>query len=131
MNAICIKVDNLRKLGYTDLRHWMNNPNNLYTGRHGRIFITDKRTGVKDIYHYPSSKWGNPYSLKNYTLQQALQMYVLHLLKSGLIYELDELEGKTLGCFCDKQKTSDGHPLCHAQVLVDLLHKCKHLIPKR
>ena len=44
--AVCIKVDNLRKMGYTDLEQWLLDPNNLYTGRRGRIFITD--TDTKD-----------------------------------------------------------------------------------
>lgn len=130
-NVVCIKVSDLRKLGYTDLEHWMQDPNNLYTGRRGRIFITDpnkpKEPGVNPrIFNYPASKWKNPYKVgpKDYTLNTSLILYVLYLFKTGLIYEIDELEGKNLGCFCEK-------PPCHAKVLVDLLGKCKHLIPPR
>ena len=35
---ICIKADNLRKLGFSgDLEAWMNDPNNQYVGRKGKI----------------------------------------------------------------------------------------------
>ena len=68
----CIKVKELRKIGCPSLREWLANPNNLYVGRHGRIFITD------------------PITIK-------------------------ELEGKTLGCFCDQKGE------CHGKVLVRLL----------
>ena len=46
----CIKVSNLRKEGYSNLRDWLKYENNIYVGRHGRIFID------KVIFHYPASK---------------------------------------------------------------------------
>jgi hypothetical protein len=120
--AICIKVSNLRKEGYSDLREWMQDPNNIYVGRHGRIFIN------KIIFHYPASKWQNPFKLKDYSVNDALSLYTLHILNSDLIYDLEELRGKNLGCFCDHQKDKYGVPTCHAQVLVDLLEKCFPLV---
>ena len=36
--AICIKVSNLRKNKYNNLRQWIENKNNIYVGRYGRIF---------------------------------------------------------------------------------------------
>tara|TARA_B100000902_G_scaffold397342_1_gene460807 strand:- start:1086 stop:1478 length:393 start_codon:yes stop_codon:yes gene_type:complete len=120
--ATCIKVANLRKQGYDNLREWLKNSNNVYVGRHGRIFID------KIIFHYPASKWQNPYKLKEYTLKDSLSLYVLYLFDSGLIYQLKELKGKTLGCFCDHQKDKNGVPTCHAQVLADLIEKCSHII---
>jgi hypothetical protein len=124
-SAVCIKVSNLRKIGYSDLRSWINKENNIYTGRAGRIWITTD--GEKEIYHYPSSKWKNPFTLKDYELKKSLQLYVIHLFNSGLIYDINELRRKNLGCFCKKQK--DGEmPICHAQVLSDLLGKCYKFI---
>ena len=37
------------------------------------------------------SKWINPFD--------SLEKYVIYLFKSGLIYEINELNGKTIGCF--------------------------------
>ena len=126
--AVCIKVDNLRKMGYKDLEQWLLDQNNLYTGRRGRIFITDTETKDKRYFAYAGSKWHNPYTLKDYTLGKSLQLYTIHLFTSGLILEIDELRGKNLGCFCVHQHSDSGSPTCHAQVLVDLVNRCNHII---
>jgi hypothetical protein len=127
-SVVCLKVDNLRKTGYPDLEKWLEDPSNVYTGRHGRIFIHDGND--KKVFHYPASRWQNPFTLKNYDLKKSLQLYVIHLFQTGIIYDIDELRGKTLGCFCEQQKNANGDPLCHAQVLADLLSRCYTLIGK-
>lgn len=103
----CIKVKELRKIGCSSLREWLANPNNLYVGRHGRIFITDPITKEKEIFHYPKSKWHNPYKVGTksgqYSLSDSLRLYKEYLFDSGLIKDIKELEGKTLGCFCDQK----------------------------
>lgn len=38
-----VRVCNLRKLGYQDLKAWMNDPNNVYIGRKGIVFIDGER----------------------------------------------------------------------------------------
>jgi len=125
--VVCVKVDNLRLNGYKDLEQWMSNPNNIYVGRRGRIFIhTDNG---KRIFHYPGNKWQNPYNLKNYSVRESLILYVNHLFESKLIYDIDELRGKNLGCFCKNHK-ENGIPICHAQVLSDLLNNCYHILEK-
>lgn len=124
----CLKVGNLRTQGYDNLREWMSNPNNVYTGRRGRIFIT--KNGQREIFHYTHSKWQNPFKLKDYNVNESLKLYVLHLFKSGLIYDIEELRGKNLGCYCEKHYDNDGTPVCHAQVLADLLGKCYKLVEK-
>ena len=126
-NVVCIKVNNLRKIGYENLEEWLANPDNIYTGRSGRIFITEN--GIARYFAYNGSKWQNPYSLKHYSNQESLILYVYHLLKSNLIYDIDELRGKNLGCFCSKHK-QNGIPTCHAQVLAELLDKCYELVKK-
>jgi hypothetical protein len=113
--SICVKVKNLRKLKYANIEDWESNPENLYVGRHMRIFIDKVR-----VFHVKGSKWGNPFSLKNYSLQECLKKYHDHLVHSGLISDLEELKGKTLGCWCDQQKCGDTI-YCHAQLLVELL----------
>ena len=112
----CIKVKELRKIGYPNLKVWMKNPNNLYVGRHGRIFITDSITNEKKIFHYSKSKWHNPYKVGKkegqYTLDDSLKLYNVYLFNSGLIKDINELEGKILGCFCDPEN------MCHSKLLL-------------
>ena len=106
----CIKVKELRKKyqnNNIDLKKWLAMENNLYTGRHGRIFIN------KEIFHYPGSKWANPYKISDYSLSESLQLYEQHI-RDNLMADLSELTGKVLGCFCDQSNP------CHTQVLVKL-----------
>lgn len=57
----CIKVAELRKKygPDIDLKKWMAQPNNLYCGRAGRIFIYHGKE--KERFAYPASIWANPY----------------------------------------------------------------------
>ncbi len=130
INTVCLKVGSLRKT-YSDenisLKKWMKDPDNLYVGRPGRIFITypdiDPATGKKrkEIFHYKGSKWQNPYKVGKkkgeYTLDQSLKLYREHVIKKGLVDQLRELEGKTLGCFCDQSGD------CHAKTLVSMYNE--------
>ena len=92
MNATkqCIKVSELRKIGYSDLEEWIGDEDNLYVGRRGRIFIHND--GNKRIFHYRDSKWCNPFSLKKHSLEESLEKYIAHLHRSGLSKEMDELK---------------------------------------
>lgn len=123
--AICIKVSNLRKNKYRNLREWIENKNNVYVGRHGRIFIDGK------IFHYKQSKWHNPYKVNKdkSNINEVLSKYLNYLFESKLIFEIEELRGKTLGCFCEHQYKNDKIN-CHAQLLVDILEKCNHILKK-
>ncbi len=82
-----------------------------------------------DIYIGRGSKWGCPYTIikDRPTLateiveskEEALSKYKEYVLNSPeLMDSLDELEGKTLGCFCKPEK-------CHGDVLLELLSKKK------
>lgn len=125
----CLKVGSIRSKGYDNLREWMEtDPDNVYTGRRGRIFIA--KNGEKEIFNYEGSKWENPYPLKQYELKDSLRLYVIHLFNSGLIYEIDELRGKNLGCYCETQRDKKGDPICHAQILADLLDRCYETVEK-
>ena len=115
--AVCVKVANLRKIGYFSIREWIADPKNLYVGRRGRVWITEKN-GDKTIYHYPQSKWHNPFKVsKDMPLEKSIRKYREHIMASGLIDQIRELDGLNLGCFC----TQD-HP-CHAQILAELVNK--------
>lgn len=51
----------------------------------------------------------------------SLLLYVKHLFRSDLIYDINELKGKNLGCFCHSPREEWSKPKCNNQVLVDLL----------
>ena len=72
--AVSVKVAELRSSGYADLEAWLQDSQNLYVGRRGRIFIhTD---GRKRIFHYAGSKWHNPYAVgKSLSRQEACSKY--------------------------------------------------------
>lgn len=81
------------------------------------------------------SKWANPYGLgKNMknsvlpefrkfvqnvlpdSLEEVLSLYREYILDTGLIGDIHELEGKTLGCWCKPKP-------CHGDILVELLNR--------
>ena len=67
-----------------------------------------------------TSKWANPFTIKKEgSAAAAVAKYREYLLsKPALLKDLDELHGKTLGCWCAPQ-------VCHGDVLLSLL-KEKH-----
>jgi hypothetical protein len=72
-----------------------------------------------DVFIGRGSKWGNPFPIrKDRTRKQAVDMYEKWIkLKPELMESLHELEGKVLGCWCDKEE------LCHGDVLIKLTRK--------
>lgn len=112
---VCVKVSNLRKIGYFSLREWMNDEENKYIGRQGRIWITEK-DGTKSIYHYSNSKWRNPFKVtKTLSAKQSIEKYGKYLQETGLDNQVMELEGYNLGCFCKDNND------CHADYLIKLI----------
>lgn len=103
-SRVCVKVSNLRKIGYDSLKDWMNDE---------KIFITTN--DGKKIFHYSGSEFGNPYKVSNsQTLDQILDLYRIHIQNNA---NLPKLVGKNLGCFCNLEDR------CHVDVLIDLLNK--------
>jgi hypothetical protein len=69
------------------------------------------------------SKWHNPFVLKRESDRPAiLEQYREYVISSGLINDIDELEGLVLGCYCRPKR-------CHGNVLQDLYAE-KHAIFK-
>ena len=67
-----------------------------------------------DVFIGRPSKWSNPYRVgRDGTRQQVIERYRTYLYESGLIADIGELRGKTLGCWC-KPKA------CHGDVLAEL-----------
>lgn len=69
-----------------------------------------------DVYIGRPSKWGNPFTIgKDGTREEVIAKYEQYLIDSGLINDIDELQDKTLGCWCSPKA-------CHGDVLI------KHLL---
>ncbi|PJZ19816.1 hypothetical protein CEW46_21235 [Bacillus cereus] len=85
--------------------------------------VVNKYKEPYDIYIGRGSKWGNPFShldgtkaqFKVGSREEAVRAFKNWILtQPHLLNDLEELEGKTLGCFCKPQ-------LCHGDVLVKLV----------
>ena len=64
-----------------------------------------------------SSKWANPFPVKTHGLSNSLTLYKEYITKrideDPITYDLNELRGKRLGCWCDNR--------CHGDILVELI----------
>merc|ERR1712224_275438 len=113
MEVINIKTQNLRNLGYNNLSDWLSNPNHFYIGRHNNY-----------IKGATKSKWHNPFKMsKIFTREMVVEKYRDYIHKDArnekgekLIYDISELEGKVLGCWCKPQG-------CHGDVLVQMVQE--------
>lgn len=77
-----------------------------------------------------ASIFANPFSLKDYTLNESLRRYREHILgRSDLMAQLHLLKGKTLGCWCCNCAILPSDPseyVCHGQILMELIRdRCK------
>ncbi len=107
---VCIKKAELVKRGYTDFEDWVNRPGHLYIGRTVRF--------VKGATGTP---FQNPYSVKQFGLRKALQLYEKYVTSSeSLVYKEDILgilDYTEIGCWCG----SDSQ--CHGDILINLAIK--------
>lgn len=124
----CVKVGYLRKnKKYDNFEEWRKDPINEYVGRYGRVFIHNrdpitKKSVSQRVFNYKSSIWCNPYKVTaDRSVKESLLLYVKYLFDTHLIFRIDELRGKNLGCWCETDN-------CHAQVLTDLLGKCYQIL---
>lgn len=114
-----VKVSYIRP-HFRNLRDWMNDPDNVYIGRSGVVFIDGKR------FPQGSSLWANPFKIGRDGNRKAVldkyRVYINDRLESepGLKQELKKLEGKTLGCWCVENE-NDPEVVCHGQILAELL----------
>jgi hypothetical protein len=69
------------------------------------------------------SKWHNPFTIKNYGLENCLVKYEEYIRSNVNLYNcLDELIGKKLGCWCYNSSEGRGDkPKCHGDILIKLL----------
>ena len=72
-----------------------------------------------DIYIGRPSKWGNPFEIgKDGNRQQVIDKFRNYILNSELLYDIMELDGKILGCWCSPKA-------CHGDVLVEIIEEIK------
>lgn len=76
-----------------------------------------------------TTKWGNPYSHKEGTLaefkvasrKEAIEKFREYLYNNEeLLSSIEELRGKTLGCWCKNPKNPKA---CHGDIYVEYLNK--------
>jgi hypothetical protein len=117
--AANVRVANIRPRGYPDLRAWTEDPQNVYVGRRGVVFVAD---GPNTRRRFPAedSPFANPFKVSAAVGREvSLQLYEGYIREKlrrdpGLRALLRSFAGKTLGCWCA--------PLpCHADVLVKIL----------
>lgn len=118
--VVCVKVAQIRPK-FNDLREWMQDPQNVYIARKGVVLLDNAATGKKARFPPTDSKFANPYTVKAYGLEKAIELYRIHLKKmidEGMVTkeDLEALKGKNLGCWCDP-----GSP-CHGHVLLEFLN---------
>lgn len=72
-----------------------------------------------DIYIGRPSKWGNPFTIgKDGDRDEVIRKYIDWLMdQPDLLNSINELKGKTLGCWCSPNA-------CHGDVLAELADKC-------
>ncbi len=124
--TICnVKVKYLRPK-YSNLKEWMDDPNNIYIGRPGIVFIDGERFPKK------KSPWANPFKPgRDGTHDEIVSKYtsyITHKIKSDpATYNLEELRNRNLGCWCvpyvvSCKEISSSNFQCHGEILLHLLN---------
>lgn len=114
MSTVNVKVKHIRPQ-YSNLKEWMADENNVYIGRRGVVFI--KIDGVNKRFPPRASPWANPFRMKHLTREEVCELYEDHIRKKiqdGL--DIEELRGKTLGCWCHPEQ-------CHGDILLKILNE--------
>ena len=122
--CVCnVKVKYIRPQ-YQNLKEWCDDPQNVYIGRKGIVFINAER------YPKVDSIWANPFKVgdtsreninkdaENGSRARVVDKYKNYIIKKinddPDTYNLDTLKGKNLGCWCKPES-------CHGDVLLDLI----------
>jgi hypothetical protein len=120
MSVCNVKVKFIRPK-YENLEQWMNDPDNIYIGRRGIVFINKERFPKKD------SLFANPFKVdkKDNTSRETVisqyKKYIIHRIINEPLFkeEFFKLKGKNLGCWCKDPSNPD--IACHGDVLLHLL----------
>ena len=113
--VINVKVAHIRtpeKPREYNLRDWMKEPNHVYIGRAGVVFIDGRRFPER------ASPFANPFRVgKDGTRDEVIAKYEGFIRQnSDLLKNIQGLRGKTLGCWCKPEA-------CHGDVLVKIFNE--------
>ena len=111
--VVNVRVKYIRPLGYHNLCEWTKNPDNVYIGRKRIVFIENRRFPDVD------SIFANPFKIgRDGTREAVIDKYEKYitdrLAEPSMAQALEDLRGKTLGCWCCPEP-------CHGDVLIKLL----------
>lgn len=110
---------------YSSLLEWLEDPSHIYIGRNMSFYVPGAN----------KSKWHNPFKVgkpgkiykntsgmnERYTLDESLALYKIYVLNNEeLMNSIEELKGKTLGCWCKPNR-------CHGDVLIEILDDLDNL----
>jgi hypothetical protein len=114
--VVCVKVKNMRP-HYDNLEEWMKDPNNLYIGRRGIVFIK-KPDGTKERYPKKDSIFANPFKLNKAkdNLDEVIKQFRKYAKKTFTRKDILSLGGKNLGCWCSPDS-------CHGDILKEMFDK--------
>lgn len=102
-----------------NLKEWMEDPNHVYIGPRGIVMVPSGQfyeDGKAKLIRFPTkaSIWANPYETND---KKAYISYITKKIEQDPAYNLDELRGKTLGCWGTKEMCT------HGEVLMELLEE--------
>ena len=126
--VVNVKVAYIRPR-YHNLLDWTADPNNIYIGRGGVVFVNRQitnddgtKTTKKERFPKKDSPFANPFKVtKSLSRDDSIKMFSKQMMKKlaanpELRSELRALYGKTLGCWC---KPND----CHGDVLLEIINQ--------
>lgn len=99
---------------YKNLKEWIQDPENVYIGRSGIVFIDNER------YPKDTSVFCNPFKInKNTTRDQVISTYREYIIDKidhnlEIKEQLMKMKNKNLGCWCYPEA-------CHGNVLLELI----------
>ena len=73
------------------------------------------RRATQGGWNLKNSKWGNENSAKKFGRHESIMMYLKDIYDNNLVYDVMELKGQILGCWCKPEE-------CHADVLVTIIN---------
>ena len=115
MSVVNCRVANIRPR-YKNLKEWTSDPENVYIGRAGVVFIDGVRFPLQ---HSP---FANPFKIdKDGTREEVITAYKIYMedrlaTEPELREQLVALKDKNLGCWCAPER-------CHGDVLLELIEK--------